>query len=120
MYVPKTATLRHYVLIMNEHFTKHYWSSNIYFTENVTSEISKLVTIYFTLTLLTASVTIGAGAAYSEYNDPPPPLFSGVRVAQSLVFCVVFCGPLVSFCSFSFGHCVVCSSILRPLITPLV
>jgi hypothetical protein len=34
-----------------------------------------------------------------------PSVFSGVRVVQSLVFSVVFCG---FFCPFSFGHCVVC------------
>ena len=68
-----------------------------------------------------------------------PPVFSGVRVTRSLVLCVccgirvtrslvlcvccgirvtrslVLCVRLVnrrfSFCPFSFGHCVVCSSI---------
>ena len=41
-----------------------------------------------------------------------PPVFSWVRVALSLVFCVVFCRSLffVFFCPFSFGHCVVCPS----------
>jgi hypothetical protein len=34
------------------------------------------------------------------------PDFRGVRVARSLVFCVVF----VLLCSFSFGHCIVCPS----------
>ena len=39
-----------------------------------------------------------------------PPDFSGVHVAQSLVFFVVFCRSLfvlLSFC-FCFGHCIVC------------
>ena len=36
------------------------------------------------------------------------PVFNGVRVAWSLVFCVVFCTSLF-VCSFSFGHCIVCS-----------
>ena len=52
-----------------------------------------------------------------------PPALSGVHVVQSLVFCVVFCRSLfvilffffcplccLFFCSFSFVHCVVCSS----------
>ena len=34
-----------------------------------------------------------------------PPGFDGVRVARCLVFCVVFCGSLLSFCTFSFGRC---------------
>ena len=38
------------------------------------------------------------------------PVFSGVRIARALVFCVVFCRSL-SFCPFSFGHCMVCPSI---------
>jgi hypothetical protein len=46
--------------------------------------------------------------------------FTGVHVARSLVFCVVFCGllfVLLSFlfwplCCLSFGHCVVCLLII--------
>jgi uncharacterized membrane protein len=37
-----------------------------------------------------------------------PPVFIGVRVTRSLVLCM-FCISLF-FCSFSFGHCVVCTS----------
>jgi len=39
-----------------------------------------------------------------------PPVFSGVRVTQSLVLCVCLVDRCLSFCTFSFGHCVVCSS----------
>jgi hypothetical protein len=39
-----------------------------------------------------------------------PTVFSGVRVTQSLVLYVCFVGRCLSFCTFSFGHCVVCSS----------
>jgi hypothetical protein len=35
-----------------------------------------------------------------------PPVLKGGRVAQSLVFCMVFC-PLLPF---SFDHCIVCPS----------
>ena len=35
-----------------------------------------------------------------------PPVFSGVRVIQSLVFFVVFCRSIV--CPFSLDHCIVC------------
>jgi hypothetical protein len=44
-----------------------------------------------------------------EYMSSPP-VFSGVRVARSLVLCVCFVDRCLSFCTFSFGHCVVCSS----------
>ena len=35
-----------------------------------------------------------------------PPLFSGVRVTRSLVLYVCFVDRCLSFCTFSFGHCV--------------
>jgi len=66
-------------------------------------------------------------------------VFSGVRVTRSLVLCVCFVDRCLSFCPFSFVHCVVCPSIygfwlllwyltdsgypfgiLRILVTPLV
>ena len=40
-----------------------------------------------------------------------PPLFSGVRITRSFVLCVCFLDRCLSFCTFSFGHCVVCPSI---------
>jgi hypothetical protein len=39
-----------------------------------------------------------------------PPVFSGVQVTRSLVLCVCFVDRCLTFCLFSFGHCVVCSS----------
>ena len=38
------------------------------------------------------------------------PVFSGVCVTRSLVLCVCFVDRCFTFCTFSFGHCVVCSS----------
>ena len=38
------------------------------------------------------------------------PVYSGVRVTRSLALYVCFVGLWLSFCTFSFGHCVVCSS----------
>jgi hypothetical protein len=38
------------------------------------------------------------------------PVFSGVRVTRSLVLYVCFVDHCLSFCTFSFCHCVVCSS----------
>ena len=40
-----------------------------------------------------------------------PPVFSEVRVTRSLVLYVCFVDHCLSFCTFSFGHCVVCCSI---------
>jgi hypothetical protein len=39
-------------------------------------------------------------------------VFSGVRVTRSLVWCVCFVDRCLSFCPFSFGHCVVCFSLI--------
>ena len=39
-----------------------------------------------------------------------PPFFSGIRVTRSLVLYVCFIDCCLSFCTFSFGHCLVCSS----------
>jgi hypothetical protein len=35
------------------------------------------------------------------------PVCNGVRVTRSLVLCVYFVDRCLSFCTFSFGHCVV-------------
>ena len=47
------------------------------------------------------------------------PLFSGVRATRSLVLCVCFVDHCLSFCTFSFGHCVVCSSSIYRFWLPL-
>ena len=49
-----------------------------------------------------------------------PPVFSGVRVTRSLILYVCFVDQCLSFCTFSFGHCVVFFFDIRILITPLV
>ena len=48
-----------------------------------------------------------------------PPVFSGVRVTRSLVLYVCLVDHCLSFCTFSFGHCVVCSSSIYRLWLPL-
>jgi len=48
-----------------------------------------------------------------------PPVFSGVCVIQSLVLCVCFVDRWLFFCTFSFGHCVVCSSSIYGFWLPL-
>ena len=50
-----------------------------------------------------------------ELFTPPkhmssPPVFSGVHVTRSLVLYVCFVDLCLSFCTISFGHCIVCSS----------
>ena len=48
-----------------------------------------------------------------------PPVFSGVRVTRSLALYVCFVDRCLSFCTFSFGHCVVCSSSIYRFWLPL-
>ena len=50
---------------------------------------------------------------------PVPSVFSGVRVTRSLVVYVCFVDRCLSFCTFSFGHCVVCSSSIYGFWLPL-
>ena len=47
------------------------------------------------------------------------PVFSRVDVAPYLVLCVFFVVRCLSFCTFSFGHCVVCSSSIYEFWLPL-
>jgi hypothetical protein len=52
----------------------------------------------------------GAGTAYpSGAPEFTPGPFSGVRVTRYLVLCVYFVDRCLSFCTFSFDHCLVCS-----------
>ena len=55
-------------------------------------------------------VTSGAETSYPSGAPEPTPILSGVRVTRSLVLYVSFVDRCLSFCTFSFGHCVVCSS----------
>ena len=68
----------------------------------------------------TKGATRKAGAACPSGAHEFTPDFSGVVVARSLVFFVVFLRLLVFFCPFSFDYCIVCTFDLQILITPLV
>jgi hypothetical protein len=60
----------------------------------------------------TTGANSGAGTVYpSGASEGVNPIFSGVRVSRSLVLCVCFVDRCLSFCTFSFAHCVVCSSL---------
>jgi hypothetical protein len=62
----------------------------------------------------TTGATSGAGTAYPSGAPEFISVFSGVvRVNRSFVLCVCFVDRCLSFCTFSLGHCVVCSSIYR-------
>jgi hypothetical protein len=46
-----------------------------------------------------------------EEQQSLPQVFSESRLTRSLIFCGMFGDRCLSFCLFSFGHCVVCPSI---------
>ena len=57
--------------------------------------------------------------AEAENHLSSPPVFNGLRVTRSLVLCVCFVDRCLSFCTFSFGHCVVCFSSIYGFLLPL-
>jgi hypothetical protein len=58
--------------------------------------------------------TSGAGTVhFSGASEFAPGFYSRVRVTRSLVSHVCFVDRFLFFCTFSFDHCVVCSSIYR-------
>jgi hypothetical protein len=67
----------------------------------------------------TTGATSGAWTAYPSGAPEFTPVFSGVHVTRSLVLYVCFVDRCLSFCTFSFGHCVVCSSSIYELWLPL-
>jgi hypothetical protein len=58
----------------------------------------------------TTGVTSGAEAAYPSGAPEFIPVFSGFRDTRSVVLRVCYVDRCLSFCTFSFGHCIVCSS----------
>ena len=63
------------------------------------------------LLINTTDATSGTGTDYPSGAPQFTPGFSGVRATRSLVLCVCFVDSFLSFCTFSFYHCDVCSSI---------
>jgi hypothetical protein len=58
----------------------------------------------------TTGASSGAGTAYPSGTLEFIPVFSWTLVTRFLVLCVCFVDRCLSFCPFSFGCCVVCSS----------
>jgi hypothetical protein len=56
---------------------------------------------------------------YPSWAPEFTPGFSVVRANRSLVLCVCFVDRCLSFCTFSVGHCVVCSSSIYRFWLPL-
>jgi len=72
--------------------------------------------------LMTRGNIISCKYTYKKFSPEhlgSPPVFCGVRVARSLVLYVCFVDRYLSFCTFSFGHCVFCSSSIYGFWLPL-
>ena len=61
-------------------------------------------------------VTLGLPTILKQINSSP--VFSRVHFAQYLVFCLMFCWPLVDFCPLSFGIVYYLSFYLQLPVTP--
>ena len=79
---------------------------------------SWLITRFVTRLTRRVSLVEQELATLPEHTSSPP-VFSGVRVTRSLVLYVCFVDRCLSFCTFSFGHCVVCSSSIYGFWLPL-
>ena len=85
----------------------HKWPSTCRVCRNHNSVLSLFVTFHRVCNKSnTTSATNGAGTGYLSGAPDFTPSFSGVRVARSLVFSVVFCRSLLVLCSFTVCHCV--------------
>ena len=78
------------------------------FNHDILSEVSVYGTCHFLKRKI--KITYGKTLLVLQVHLSSPPVFSGVRVTQSLLLCVCFVDRCLFCCYFSFGHCVVCSS----------
>ena len=83
---------------------------NVHFTVFGFTRLGLDITIY---------LTSGAGTAYHSGATEFTPSFSGVRVTRTLLLYVCFVDRCLSSCTFSFRHCVVCSSLIYGFCLPL-
>ena len=82
--------------------------------------LSSLVTYHWFVTRLTRRVPLVEQKLITlPEHLSSPPVFGRVRVTRSLVLCVCFVDRCLSFCTFSFGHSVVCSSSMYGFSIPL-
>jgi hypothetical protein len=100
-------------------FPRKYMDVNEFETlSNLTLKHS--VTYHRVVTRLTRRVPLVEQELPTRPEHPSsPPVFSGVRVTRSLVLRVCFVDGCLSFCTFSFDHCVVFSSLIYGFCLPL-
>jgi hypothetical protein len=96
-------------------YLHHKWSRICYTCRKHFPILSSFMTYHRVCNYInTTGATSGEGTAYTSGASP---VFSGVRVTRSLVLYVCFVDHWLSFCSFSFGLCVVCSPSIHGLVS---
>jgi hypothetical protein len=81
----------------------------------ITSKSSRSIPLSWLITGFVTILTRRVSLVEQELLTLPdhlssPTILSGVRVTWSLLLYVCFVNRCLSFCTFSFGHCAVCSS----------
>ena len=90
----------------------HKWNGYVALVVNTSRSFPRSWLITGCLTRITWWVSVVEQELLTLVEDlSSSPIFSGVRVTRSLVLCVCFVDRCLSFCTLSFVHCVVCSSI---------
>ena len=114
---------RFYCILCSKLFFFRVWYLDRFLCINVPSnyicwEIFRLITGF--VARLTRRVTLVEQELLTlPEHLSSPPVFSGVRFTRSLVLCVCFVDRCLSFCPFTFGHCVVCPSLIYGFWLPL-
>ena len=88
---------------------QHLYSSRVFYRIRVAHLFSFPYCDCFILLVLVESLMEQELLTLLEHLSSSP-RFSGVRVTRSLVLCVCFVNRCLSFCTFCFDHCAVCSS----------
>ena len=100
-------------LVWISYLSHHCICVAIYFCPYHFPVLSSFMTYHRVVTRLTRRVPLVEQEllTLSEHLSSPP-VFSGVRVTRSLVLYVCFVDRCLFFCTFTFVHCIVCSSLI--------
>ena len=115
----KGPMLRTYIALFMEYLC-HKWPRICYTCRNISQFFPNSWLIIGFVTRLTRRVPLVEQELLFLLEHLSSPLvFNKVRVTRSLVLYVCIVDGCLSFCTFSFGHCVVCSSSFYGLLLPL-
>jgi hypothetical protein len=104
--------------LLNKCFTNDHEYVSLVVNTSRSFPHSRLITRFVTRLTRRVPLVEKELLTHSEHLSSPP-VFSGVRVTRSLVLYVCFVDRCLSFCTLSFGHCVVYSSSIYGFWLPL-